>query len=119
MKTIDGDSKKKEGEGILFLAARLGNYRFIIELLKLYPEIAWTQDGNRYTIFHIAVINRHESVYNIFYDLGSKKLGTLDSNMNNILHLAAMKPEQSRLNIVSGAALQMQRELLWFKVHIS
>ena len=85
----------------------------------MYPEIAWSRDDNKYTIFHVAVIHRQENVYNLLYELGSKKLGTLDKDKNNILHLAAMKPAKSRLNIVSGAALQMQRELLWFKVHLS
>lgn len=42
-----------------------------------------------------------------------------DNLGNNILHLAAKKPKRDRLNFVSGAALQMQRELLWFKVHIT
>lgn len=116
MKTIAGDSKKTDAEGLLFIAARLGNYKFIIELLRLYPEIAWDRDDNKYTIFHVAVINRQEKVYNLLYELGSKKLGTLDKLGNNILHLAAKKPAESRLNIVSGAALQMQRELLWFEV---
>ncbi|KAG6624406.1 hypothetical protein CIPAW_16G024900 [Carya illinoinensis] len=34
---------------------------------------------------------------------------------NNMLHLAGELPPSDRLNIVSGAALQMQRELLWFQ----
>ncbi|KAL2456588.1 PGG domain-containing protein [Abeliophyllum distichum] len=38
-----------------------------------------------------------------------------DNDKNNILQLAGKLAPQSRLNIVSGAALQMQRELLWFK----
>ncbi|KAF3954128.1 hypothetical protein CMV_020489 [Castanea mollissima] len=38
-----------------------------------------------------------------------------DGENNNILHLAGNLPPPSRLQIVSGAALQMQRELLWFK----
>ncbi|XP_017239057.1 ankyrin repeat-containing protein ITN1-like isoform X1 [Daucus carota subsp. sativus] len=113
LKTIAGDSEEKEG--LLFTAARLGNYKFIAELLKLYPEIAWERDHNNYTIFHVAVIHRHENVYNLLYELGLRKLGTLDKNKDNILHLAAKKPAQSRLNVVSGAALQMQRELLWFE----
>ncbi|KAK0578345.1 hypothetical protein LWI29_008850 [Acer saccharum] len=39
----------------------------------------------------------------------------VDYNKDNILHLAAKLPPPNRLNIVSGAALQLQRELLWFK----
>lgn len=100
---------------LLFTSARSGNYKFIIEILRLYPDITWDRDDNKHTIFHVAVLHRHENVYNILYDLGSKKLRMIDNNGNNILHLAAKKPSQSTLDIVPGAVLQMQRELLWFK----
>ncbi|KAK1355071.1 PGG domain-containing protein [Heracleum sosnowskyi] len=73
------------------------------------------KNGDRHTIFHVAVKNRQQNVYNLLFELGSKKLGMADPDGNNILHLAAMKPAEGRLSIVSGAALQMQRELLWFK----
>ncbi|CAA2990513.1 Ankyrin repeat-containing protein At3g12360 [Olea europaea subsp. europaea] len=42
-------------------------------------------------------------------------LYTEKNSNNNILHLAAKLAPSSRLNSVSGAALQMQRELQWFK----
>ncbi|GJX96451.1 hypothetical protein Tco_0352249 [Tanacetum coccineum] len=38
-----------------------------------------------------------------------------DYNGNNMLHLAAMRTRKKNLEDVPGAALQMQRELLWFK----
>uniref|UniRef100_A0A7N0TYS2 PGG domain-containing protein n=1 Tax=Kalanchoe fedtschenkoi TaxID=63787 RepID=A0A7N0TYS2_KALFE len=38
-----------------------------------------------------------------------------EENGNNILHLAGRLAPSHRLRIVSGAALQMQRELQWFK----
>ncbi|KAL9812133.1 putative PGG domain-containing protein [Arabidopsis thaliana] len=34
---------------------------------------------------------------------------------NNLLHLVARLPPPNRLQVVSGAALQMQREILWYK----
>lgn len=37
-------------------------------------------------------------------------------NGENALHLAAKLAPYHRLRTVTGAALQMQRELLWFKV---
>ncbi|KAL0442319.1 UNVERIFIED_CONTAM: hypothetical protein Slati_1954600 [Sesamum latifolium] len=40
---------------------------------------------------------------------------SVDDNHNNIMHLAGKLAPPERLKIVSGAALQMQRELLWFK----
>ncbi|KAK1355208.1 PGG domain-containing protein [Heracleum sosnowskyi] len=103
---------------VLFVAAALGNTRFLIELIQLCPELIWKIDDNNRTIFHVAVLHRQESVYNLLHEIGSIKdhiTSYKDTNDNNILHLAAMQPEQSRLNIVSGVALQMQREILWFK----
>ncbi|WOG94135.1 hypothetical protein DCAR_0313428 [Daucus carota subsp. sativus] len=103
---------------LLSVAASLGNFKFLIELLQLCPELVWKVDDNDRTIFHVAVLHRQESVYNLIYEIGSIKdliTSMKDTDDNNILHLAAMKPEQSRLQTVSGAALQMQREILWFK----
>ncbi|CAH1448931.1 unnamed protein product [Lactuca virosa] len=40
---------------------------------------------------------------------------TLDSSGNNLLHLAARLEPSNKLNLISGAALQIQRELQWFK----
>ncbi|XP_063945559.1 ankyrin repeat-containing protein NPR4-like isoform X3 [Daucus carota subsp. sativus] len=103
---------------LLFVAAALGNTRFLVELLRLSPELLWKKDNNEHTIFHVAVLHRQENVYNLIYEIGSGKdiiTSSRDSDGNSILHLAAMKPEQSRLHAVSGVALQMQRELLWFK----
>ena len=37
----------------------------------------------------------------------------------NVMHLAGYLAPLNRLNIISVAALQMQRELLWFKVGVS
>ena len=39
-----------------------------------------------------------------------------DPSGNNLLHLAARLAPSSKLNLISGAALQIQRELQWFKV---
>ncbi|KAI3495772.1 hypothetical protein L1887_38118 [Cichorium endivia] len=38
-----------------------------------------------------------------------------DPSRNNILHLAARLAPSNKLNLISGAALQIQRELQWFK----
>lgn len=65
--------KQIAGEGHLFAAARLGNYKFIIELLSMYPDITWDRDENNHTIFHIAVMHRWVDVYNLLYEVGSKK----------------------------------------------
>ncbi|KAL2474093.1 Ankyrin repeat family protein [Forsythia ovata] len=99
-------------------AAKIGNIEFLTLLTHSYPDLMWKVDSNGCSIFHVAVINRQEKVFSLIYHIGAvKDLITLytDNEGNNILHLAGKLAPPSRLNIVSGAALQMQRELLWFK----
>jgi len=105
---------------LIFEAAKVGNVEFIIIIARSYPELLWQLDGNNMSIFHFAIKYRHENVFNLIYEIGNIKdsLETyyrLDTN-ENMLHLVGELPHSDRLNIVSGAALQMQRELLGFKV---
>ncbi|KAL2524771.1 Ankyrin repeat family protein [Abeliophyllum distichum] len=103
---------------ILTDAAKIGNVEFLTLLTHSYPDLIWKINSDNYSIFHIAVIHRQEKVFSLIYHTGAiKDLLVLyeDKDKNNILHLAGKLAPPSRLNIVSGAALQMQRELLWFK----
>ncbi|KAJ4702498.1 Ankyrin repeat family protein [Melia azedarach] len=114
------DEISKLSIDLIFDAAERGNDEFLSFLIHEYPDILWKSDGteNDYTIFHIAVKNRQIDVFKLIYETNSLRnmLSTMtDEKDNNILHLAGMLAPSDRLNIVSGAALQMQRELLWFK----
>ncbi|KAK2662938.1 hypothetical protein Ddye_001512 [Dipteronia dyeriana] len=103
---------------LIFVAAEHGNVQLLSILIDKYPDLIFKVDEVGYSIFHIAVLNRHERIFNLIYETGSIKdliVVTEDKEENNILHLAAKLPPPNRLNIVSGAALQLQRELLWFK----
>ncbi|KNA15066.1 hypothetical protein SOVF_101570 [Spinacia oleracea] len=103
---------------LLFVAAKLGKVEFLMVLIKSYPDILWKVDENRYSIFHIAVIYRHEEIFKLIHEIGAIKdlIATYkDDHGNNMLHLASKLAPPNRLNCVSGAALQMQRELLWFE----
>ncbi|KAI9178582.1 hypothetical protein LWI28_028187 [Acer negundo] len=103
---------------LIFVAAEHGNVQLLSKLIDKYPDLIFKVDENGYSIFHIAVLNRHERIFNLIYETGSIKdliVVKEDEEENNILHLAAKLPPPNRLNIVSGAALQLQRELLWFK----
>ena len=107
---------------LLLVAAELGNTVFLTELVGSYPDLIWEADNDNRTIFHIAVLHRRESIFNLIYEIGSMKdliVPYKDDNDNNMLHLAGRKAPLPQRNIVSGAALQMQRELLWFKVSIA
>ncbi|XP_031278247.1 ankyrin repeat-containing protein ITN1-like [Pistacia vera] len=104
---------------IVFEAAKFGNSQFLAELIHRYPDVIYHFDENDYSIFHIAVLHRHADVFNLIYEIGLSKdlfITCEDKDQhNNMLHLAAKLPHPSRICVVSGAALQMQRELVWFK----
>ncbi|KAG6771377.1 hypothetical protein POTOM_022729 [Populus tomentosa] len=98
---------------LIFTAAERGNLDFLTILIRLYPELIFKVEHNTYSIFHISILNRHEDIFKIIYQIGSiKNLITTykDRDGNNMLHLAAKVLESpSRLNVIPGAALQ----LLW------
>lgn len=109
---------------LIFVAAEQGNIEFLTILIREYPDLVFQVDENSYTIFHYAVKYRHNSIFKLIYKIGSFRdlIAPLkDKKGNNILHLAGFSAPPYRLNIVSGAALQLQRELLWFEVcnHLS
>ncbi|KAM3742106.1 hypothetical protein ACB098_07G045800 [Castanea mollissima] len=102
----------------LFDAAEFGNAEFLIILIRTYPDMIWTTNIFHQSLFHIAVINRQESVFKLTHEMGAMKeiiLTYVDTYKQNILHLAGKLAPKARLNLVPGAALRMQRELLWFK----
>ena len=106
---------------LLYDAAEFGHAEFLLKLICSYPDIIWRTDSKKRTLFHIAVEYRQERVFNLLYEVAATKriiLSYVDDIDNNILHFAGKSAPTSRLNIVSGAALQMQRELWWFKVGV-
>ncbi|KAK3040678.1 hypothetical protein RJ639_028374 [Escallonia herrerae] len=103
---------------LLFIAAELGIVEFVIVLIQSYPDLIWKVDDKCRSIFHIAVEYRQEKIFNLIYEIGAIKdliAARKDEHNTNLLHLAAKLAPPNRLNIDSGAALQLRRELLWFK----
>ncbi|KAJ7969325.1 Ankyrin repeat-containing protein [Quillaja saponaria] len=104
---------------LLFTAAEVGNVEFLAELLSSCPDLIWEVDDKNRTIIHVAVLHRHAGIFNLIHELGSIKeiiVAFVDHDeKNNLLHLAAKLAPIDQLNLVSGAALQMQLELLWFE----
>ncbi|KAI9187506.1 hypothetical protein LWI28_028903 [Acer negundo] len=97
-------------------AARYGIQEFVNEVLKAYPNSGLFSDEKRQNIFLLAVLYRKEKVFSLIHEQGvsikDNNNYVKDEEDRNILHLAGeLVPSRH----VPGAALQMQRELQWFK----
>ncbi|MED6125944.1 hypothetical protein PIB30_073425 [Stylosanthes scabra] len=102
----------------IFNATEVGNFEFLSVILSTYPDLIWELDTVGRSIIHIAVLYRHASIFNLIHEVGPIKdfiVTFVDDEGNNLLHCAAKLPPPNRLNLVSGAALQMMLELSWFE----
>ena len=103
----------------IYEAIKHGIVEFVVKLMKHDPESIWRKGIKGRTIFSHAIVLRQEKIFSLIYGLGIKKnivARRHDIFHNNILHLAGKLSPRFQLDRVSGAALQMQRELQWFKV---
>ncbi|PRQ56791.1 putative PGG domain-containing protein [Rosa chinensis] len=101
----------------LFQAVERGIPEFIIQVCKTKPELLWSTNEKKRSIFHFAIECRQEKIYNLIYGLHMKDaFATLkDISNNSLLHMAAMLSPFGQLNRITGPALKVQRELQWFK----
>ncbi|KAJ0013726.1 hypothetical protein Pint_21603 [Pistacia integerrima] len=107
-----------EHRELLFKAAQLGNFKFLGKLIELYPDLVHLKDDDERTIFHIAIMHRHDDLFKLINQIGFNKqlvASYADIYENSLLHLAAKYPDPRPLSRVPGAALEMQRELCIFK----
>lgn len=104
---------------IITTAASAGIVEIVKICLQTVPDIIWLST-NQQTLLKVSVQHRQEKilklmhnvvVYNMFASATS-----IDEFGNSILHLAAQLPPPANLRVVAGAALQMQREVQWFKM---
>ncbi|TXG65808.1 hypothetical protein EZV62_007083 [Acer yangbiense] len=98
-------------------AAKLGIHEFVKEVLEAYPNSFLFYDKKGRNIFLLAVLYRKEKVFSLIHDQVASIRDYTNyvkekEKLRNILHLAGELVPSSH---VPGAALQMQRELQWFK----
>ncbi|XP_028759276.1 ankyrin repeat-containing protein ITN1-like [Neltuma alba] len=109
----------REPSQIIFNAAEVGNFEFLVELFSSYPDLISEKDSRNRSIIHIAVLYRHASVFNLIHETGPNMDSIVSSvdvtDKCNLLHFAAKLAPQNRLDLFSGAAFQMMVELLWFE----
>lgn len=109
----------KEGE-ILYQVASRGMVEILAMILQFCPDIAYVRIENQ-TLMHIAIQHRQEKIFRLLLE---KNLQRLDygpetrSGAVDILCLAAKLSPFPQLSRISSAALQMQREIWWFKVSL-
>ena len=105
----------------IFTAVEYGIYEVIEECILAYPN-AVSASSEGFYLFHSAICQRREQVYNLVYQIGSYKTFIANyvdvETKENALHIVAKLAPPQRLININGAALQMQRELQWFKVII-
>ncbi|KAL6289318.1 hypothetical protein ACE6H2_006828 [Prunus campanulata] len=101
----------------IFRAVRSGIIEFVIRLCKVDPDILWQTNSMGRNIIHYSIECRQEKVYSLIYGVGQRNLITTlaDPSENGMLHIAGMLSPKEKLDRISGAALQMQRERQWFK----
>ncbi|CAH8257158.1 unnamed protein product [Arabidopsis lyrata] len=96
-----------------------GNKEFIVGMIKSNSELLMTNYGeSRRNIFQLAVEFRKEKIFDLIYGLDDRKnmlISWYDHKCNWILHIAGEISPLDELSKVAGPALQMQRELQWFK----
>ncbi|KAK2986147.1 hypothetical protein RJ640_026471 [Escallonia rubra] len=100
------------------IAACLNVHEVLEEIVDTFPHaiLANDDDYNGYRIIETAILNRSEKVFNLMCQVGKhKQIMKMVRSGNNVLHLAGRLAPLHKLNLTSGAALQMQRELQWFK----
>ncbi|PWA74261.1 ankyrin repeat-containing domain, PGG domain protein [Artemisia annua] len=97
-------------------AVKNGIYELIKVCVEAYPDIVWYDDEGYY-LFIAAIRYRQEKVFKLVYEMTGHKVfaATANPTGDNPLHIAGRLSPLPRLKTVSGAALQMQRELQWFK----
>lgn len=104
----------------LYRAVRYGNVELLCKIFKYNPRTIWCDDHeDGVGIFLYATLNRQEKIFGLLYQMEGKKnllINRRDEFGNNILHQAAKLAPSNQPGRLFGAALQMQRELQWFKV---
>ncbi|KAJ0756599.1 putative ankyrin repeat-containing domain-containing protein [Helianthus annuus] len=115
---IDSGSHHEYYNNAILEATRQNADEVVKIVVSVFPDAIWSTNAERHNIIQYAVITRSEKVYNLLYQMSEHKniYKTIQDPLgNNLLHLAARLAPPEKLTHISGAALQIQHELQWFK----
>ncbi|ONI21706.1 hypothetical protein PRUPE_2G082700 [Prunus persica] len=103
----------------IFRSINRGMFEFTDSVLQARPDIMWINNEIGRTLFQFAIECRQEKIYSLIYKLDKRKRTVIgnfaDRSKNCALHVAGILSPLAKLDNISGAALQMQREVQWFK----
>ncbi|XP_026452763.1 ankyrin repeat-containing protein At5g02620-like isoform X2 [Papaver somniferum] len=103
---------------IIKTAIRNGTVEFVATVIQDLKYLVWCEIKGQ-TMIQVAIAERSDVVFNLLCEsIGEQKATILSRDYgvgNTLLHDAAKLAPSVQLNKVSGAALQMQREVQWFK----
>ncbi|KAM0958615.1 hypothetical protein ACFX13_024524 [Malus domestica] len=114
--------KQMQGSSVqtaLFKAVEYGNDEFLRQLFTANILALGIYDENAKGMFQFSIECRQEKVYNFFHEfiqiMNVRTESRVDKFNNTLLHSAARLSPPAQLKHIQCAALQMQRELQWFK----
>ncbi|KAI3862301.1 hypothetical protein MKX03_037166 [Papaver bracteatum] len=105
---------------IMRIAIKHGIIEFVAECLEQFDYLVWQKIANQ-TMIQMAIAERNDIIVSMLCDFGDtygekfSLLSETDGDENTILHYAAKLAPPVQLDLVSGVALQIQRELQWYK----
>ncbi|KAI3903942.1 hypothetical protein MKW92_047385 [Papaver armeniacum] len=109
-----------DNPNIMKIAIKHGIIEFVVDCLKKNDNIIFSTIPGEGSMIQMAISERKEKIVDIICKSGDKlgeKTGLLsrrDVDRNTILHYAAKLAPFGQLNLVSGAVLQIQREMQWY-----
>ncbi|GAB4852392.1 hypothetical protein Ancab_016584 [Ancistrocladus abbreviatus] len=102
---------------ILANAAKKGIVEILTTCVEFFPDLLWFT-SNKETILQISIKFRQEKIFNLMRDVTAQNKMMachISHGGDTALHMAARLAPPTKLKSVSGTALQMQREIQWFK----
>ncbi|PWA81844.1 ankyrin repeat-containing domain, PGG domain protein [Artemisia annua] len=115
---ISSDRHKDYYTNPVLEATRLDALDVVKVIVYHFPDAFWSKSKDGHNVIQHAVVNRSEKIYNLLYHMSEHRnvyKAIKDTSGNNLLHLAARLAPAEKLNLISGAALQIQYELQWYK----
>ncbi|KAI3950172.1 hypothetical protein MKW92_044486 [Papaver armeniacum] len=107
-----------EASDVMKTAIKQGTIELVEECIKTFPYLMRC-DMEGQSMLQMAIAKRNEMIVDLICEASEDGIidlvSTDDIEGNTVLHYAAKLAPSDHLNSISGAYLQMQRELQWFK----